>query len=714
MPPKPRLKVPYLGKVALYWCKNCNVPLIDNFNCGICNSRPYQVKISPPGDVKPAFQADYHTLKETVNRQFGEGVGSALFSQKNIVLMNRIGGLDRNDEIILHGRIIGILSYNIIKQKFEFQPKLAGGQLIFSLQNQLGLAHKQIWLKTDALKFVLEGKSILAPGVIKCSEDIQEDDYCIAIGESQENNSLICCSIGIARGNFSEIQKMVTENHGMVAKNKEYLHFSILEEGIKEILLKIGNPPFSDANLNNMSPAREKVAAEIRTLLINAFEANRIEVEKKRDQAIDFIKNTIHDIAKPVAVAYSGGKDSLAVYLLVYRAIGSNFKVFFADTGLELPEVLENIQSTVSAFDMESKLVMKSAGDKFWGLVESFGPPGRDYRFCCHTLKAQQIMEIINELYNGDQVLVFLGQRQYESINRAQSKSVYVNSFIPLQIAATPIKTWNSLTLWLFLLFEQAEDPKTGELINYPINPLYFEGHDRLGCYLCPASNLSTLNFLKNTHSELYSRWFTVLGLYAEKYQLPRAWIDYGLWRFKKHPPMWRNFMKEHELAITFIEPQAETTFEISITKGFSPCLQSGYSIKGRFSLPVDLEASIPFLQILSKNLDWDEELNVIHIKGQFKQKDFVLNLFADGSFFLQSQDKGFEYVSFIKNVVSSIYRAKFCNQCGSCLSICPTKALSLQENRVVIDPLKCSHCLNCQTHCSLYQHVKEINEKLF
>ena len=368
MPPKPRLKVPYLGKVALYWCKKCNIPLIDNFNCGSCNSRPFQVKISPPGDVKPAFQADYNILKETVNRQFGEGVGSALFSKKNIVLMNRIGGLDRNDEIILHGRIIGILSYNIFKQKFEFQPKLAGGQLIFYLQNQLGLDHKQIWLKTDTLKFVLEGKSILAPGVMKCSEDIQEDDYCIAIGESQENNTPICCSIGIARANFSGIQKMVTENHGMVAKNKEYLQFSILEDDIKEILLKIGNPPFSKVNPYNISPTRDESASEIRILLTNAYKANKIEVEKKRDQAIDFIKKTIHDIAKPVAVAYSGGKDSLAVYLLVYKAIGPYFKVFFADTGLELPEVLENIQSTVSAFDMESKLVMKSAGDKFWEL----------------------------------------------------------------------------------------------------------------------------------------------------------------------------------------------------------------------------------------------------------------------------------------------------------------------------------------------------------
>ena len=112
---------------------------------------------------------------------------------------------------------------------------------------------------------------------------------------------------------------------------------------------------------------------------------------------------------------------------------------------------------------MEQDLIIESAGEKFWELIETFGPPARDYRFCCHTLKAQQITKIINTIYDGNKVLVFLGQRQYESLNQSKEKLVYVNSFIPLQVAATPIKDWNALTLWLFLLNEKIISPETGK-----------------------------------------------------------------------------------------------------------------------------------------------------------------------------------------------------------------------------------------------------------
>ena len=60
-------------------------------------------------------------------------------------------------------------------------------------------------------------------------------------------------------------------------------------------------------------------------------------------ESMRFIQKTIRRHPnKAIAVAYSGGKDSLCTLLLAYHAIGPKFHIFFADTGLELPETIEN------------------------------------------------------------------------------------------------------------------------------------------------------------------------------------------------------------------------------------------------------------------------------------------------------------------------------------------------------------------------------------
>ena len=196
-----------------------------------------------------------------------------------------------------------------------------------------------------------------------------------------------------------------------------------------------------------------------------------------------------------------------------------------------MPEVLENVKAVTKILGKEDDLIIKSAGNRFWEIVKDFGPPGRDYRFCCHSLKAQQIMDIITTIYDGQKVLTFLGQRQYESLTRANSDRIYVNSFIPLQLAAAPIQKWNSLLLWLLLLYHEIT-LFNGKVTKLPITSLYFEGNERLGCYLCPASNLSTFKILEKSHPKLHHQWFDFLKKYADEYQLPKEWISWGLWRF--------------------------------------------------------------------------------------------------------------------------------------------------------------------------------------
>ncbi|MHA1765395.1 MAG: phosphoadenosine phosphosulfate reductase domain-containing protein [Promethearchaeota archaeon] len=701
------MKVPYLGRISLYWCDTCNVPLLDNNPCDICNNKGHKIPISPPGDIRPAFAGDFKILWESINKQYGKNIGELLFPTSKIILLNRIGGLDRTEEVIVDGFIIGILQFNIILNDFEFLPKMIGGIYIYKIQTMLNLPPKKhIYLKNDGIPYVLNGKSILAPGVKRFTNDIKKNDYCLIITKEIQTERSYCMAIGLARENSDKFQEMLDKNYGELAKNK--FHLNSKEEFGKE-LSNLSPNLISNINLNeNIKNTDEindeQINTEIITTLKKAYQSNFKYLHRKIKKSMEFIKKTIKEINKPVAVAYSGGKDSLGVFLLVWKVLGRNFKIFFADTGLELPEVLDNIQTIAKSFKMESNLIVESANDTFWDLIKSFGPPGRDYRFCCHSLKAQNIMKIINTIYGGEKVLVFLGQRQYESLNRMKSKQIYVNSFIPLQIAATPIKSWNALTLWLFLLFENFIDPENKQPIKASITPLYFKAHERLGCYLCPASNLSNFKLLKTSHPKLYNRWFSFLNSYAEEHKLPREWVQYGLWRFKQYTPQWKNFVNSLNISLDYNSPDSSAPLNLNITKGFSQNAESEFSIKGKFSQPINLEDFFRFLPALTKDFKWDKENRIIDIKSKFKNIPYSLKMFLDGSFVLNSKEKDLDFYKLTKLLMGTISRSIYCNNCKTCVSVCTQNAVKSDNGKITIDSDKCINCYDCITHCPLFQ----------
>jgi phosphoadenosine phosphosulfate reductase len=693
---KSRIKVPYLGKVSLFWCHTCHVPLLDNIPCALCHNKGKKVAVSPPGDIRPAFSKDISILRDVINRTYGSPVGDVLFASHHIVLLNRIGGLDRTEEVVLNGIVIGILQFDLFKQDFVFFPRLSGGTYIFQIMQQLNNPpRKQILLQSEAIPFIFAGKSILAPGVESFSQDLSPGDPVLIIAPNEQGIKELI-GIGITRGTSAELYQMKEQNHGMLAKNK--FHRKSWENVI--------SLPFELFNPENLTPSTME---SIRSNLQQVYFANEPFITRKIASATKFIQQVITTHNHPIAVAYSGGKDSLGALLLVYQVLGPNFKIFFADTGLELPEVVNNIHQVAEILQMEDKLVLRYAEDTFWRILEDFGPPGRDYRYCCHSLKAQQITEIINTMYEGKKVLTFLGQRQYESLSRAQSKLVYVNSFIPLQVAATPIKEWNALLLWLFILFHPVYEYGTTNRLKIPITPLYFQGHERLGCYLCPAANLASFRLLENSHPELHAKWFNYLHDYANQYKLPAEYIQYGLWRFKKLSPQWKNLVQSLNLPTTPFSYDPSVPIQFHVTKGFSPCLQSGYSVKGKFSTPLDLDQAANFLIALDSGISYDEELNVISISSIYNRQPYRVNIFADGALFLLSPSKEFDHQSFLKLVVGSILRSISCNQCKTCESICPTKAISIEASQIRIDPDLCTQCRTCITHCPLFQIAKQM-----
>ena len=78
-----------LGKLALRWCFECNLPILESNECGLCGKETKQVALTPPGDIRPAFEQDLKLIRAIIDAQFGLGCGNKLLSDRKIVLLNK-------------------------------------------------------------------------------------------------------------------------------------------------------------------------------------------------------------------------------------------------------------------------------------------------------------------------------------------------------------------------------------------------------------------------------------------------------------------------------------------------------------------------------------------------------------------------------------------------------------------------------------------------
>ena len=227
-----------------------------------------------------------------------------------------------------------------------------------------------------------------------------------------------------------------------------------------------------------------------------------------------------------VNVSFSGGKDSTAVLHLARKA--GVTRAFFIDTTLEFPETLAFVRS-------QGVEVIEKAGD-FWQAVEKAGPPGKDNRWCCKFQKLRPLKLYLAEV--GPCVTV-QGNRWYESWNRAGLEEASQNPDNPLQLNISPIRNWRALEVFLYLWWQKAE-----------MNPLYEQGIERIGCFLCPAMLESEYEMLRVMHPEFARRWDAFVEKWAEKKGFPEAYCRWGLWRWKALPPKMRELCARKGIAV--------------------------------------------------------------------------------------------------------------------------------------------------------------------
>jgi phosphoadenosine phosphosulfate reductase len=561
-----------------------------------------------------------------------------LLPRQKIVLLNAVPDIDCCEEIIIDGQIIGLHRYRIDTLSWKFIPKIEGARRIVKLTQA-----KQVVIEDSAVKFIVGGANLLRPGIKTADPLIQQGDY--VIGVTEQGKAVI---VGVATMTGVDMQ---TRERGMAVK-KRY----------------------------KAQPSEPQILVSGQTM-DQVLEANATLLKRIEEEAISFIQQTSEKTNRPIVVAFSGGKDSLAVLLLTQKALTEKpFTVMFVNTGIEFPETIENVYSTTAKLGVDNQLLVKEVSkDQFFQVLQLYGLVARDYRVCCKTVKLGPTTQLIEEHFPKG-CLSFIGQRRYESIRRSTGGRTWRNPWVPKQLGASPIHNWTALMIWLYLFQEKA-----------PFNPLYEAGFERIGCMFCPASNMNEFDIIASRYPIEWEEWQNIATQIAEQKGLTHRWVKHGFWRWKTPPPKILELAKQMGINLTPSDSsrsEDSKPFEYRMKRGEE---SSASLIEGRFHIPMNLEHAAIFLYALG-DVILDTERDILEItftEGKHRGHGF---LFENGQFTLS----GVEELETAELFARTVLRGLLCTACGTCLALCKNDAISLEKNRVHIKRDQCVRCQAC------------------
>ncbi|MCG2864772.1 phosphoadenosine phosphosulfate reductase [Vulcanisaeta sp. EB80] len=599
--------------MELLWCDDLNVPLLDReVGARKCGSISI-ARITRPGDVRPAFPADIEITRKAVINEFNdEDLAKNLIPNNEVVLLNKIPGYaDQADEVIVRGRIVGHRFYDIKKRMWRFRPLYEGVSEILALK-------RGYW-------------AIINLNNLPERYDVHRD---LVLEGSLPNTKYVHVAVATRDGRYHGVAKVMRNDRLRVIKSWR---------------------------------AKDRLPSPKPSSLEDFIELNRDYLERKARRAVDFLTKVFNEYRKPVVVSYSGGKDSLVALDLTAQT-GVKFYIVFNDTGLEPYETYENVKEVSRRYGAE--LIVASAGDSYWRAIREFGPPARDFRWCCKVIKLGPITNTLLNRFPLGYISV-VGQRAYESFQRARIPRVSVSRWVTKDIVVAPIQDWTALEVWGYVLMK-----------GLPYNKAYEYGFDRLGCVICPANELAELDAVSERYPSIYKRLEEIIREFSESQKLPREFVDYGLWRWRRELPGDIARYVKVKFRVQYpvdIKDDNETT-TVSVDRSIS---------RGTF---------LEFLKMLGKVEQGD---GAFVVKG--KLGDAEVRLGSNNEVIIASNNKSLRV-----EIAGLVARSAICGECNLCINWCPTKALKRvgPGPAFIVDESRCIGCMLCSRACPSAQYL--------
>ncbi|MCL2607793.1 MAG: phosphoadenosine phosphosulfate reductase family protein [Methanomassiliicoccaceae archaeon] len=617
------------GKITQKWCGGCGT-LILGERCARCSSALRTFEINSPGDIRPCMDGGRILLNELFRKNFGTSSvidGKALF-------FNKIPGEDRTDEVIAHGAVIAVLRYDIQSRGAALELRQAGAEL-------LSEATKNI-VVLGSISGHLKGKNISGSEIISVTGDFRKGDPLI-------------------------IRKGRKTGHGTALTDS-----SDIMEAEKAVRVRDIMPPAA-----TLSPAADRQTFT---------DANAPYFKEMESASANDIRSFVKAKKEKVTVSFSGGKDSLAALGITLTAVNDP-ELIFVNTGIEFPETVEYVRTFSKEFGL--KLHEADAGNAFWDNVKTFGPPAKDFRWCCKVCKLGPITELISERFPKGTITVE-GNRALESFARSKTGFVSKNPFVPNQTTLNPIRNWTSSDVWGYIWWKRL-----------PYNRLYENDMERIGCYLCPSSLSSEWNITEKTHPDMYGRWNDHLKEYAEHHLLPDKFVDLGFWRWKVLPPKMIKLAEDIDLKIS---AKNSGKAEMRMLKGASPCAAGGFSMEAIVTVPRSHDFScIRDAMRTIGDVKYSEEFEI----ALLRTKKGTAKIFGGGQVSVVAKNAADAEQLFGRSV-KAFLRSQMCASCGICAKRCKRKAIRI-ENGLNVSSERCNSCGECESSCMVIHYYDKI-----
>lgn len=361
-------------------------------------------------------------------------------------------------------------------------------------------------------------------------------------------------------------------------------------------------------------------------------------------------------------IAFSGGKDSVALLELVRRALPRTaFMAIFGDTGMEFPDTYKAVDEVERRCKADGVAFYRARSrfkpEESWRL---FGPPSRVLRWCCTVHKSVPQTLLIREIlgkrdYTG---MAFVGVRGHESESRAEYDYENFGKKQKGQYSFNPILEWSSAEVWLYIF-----------LRDLVVNDAYKKGMARVGCLFCPLGAGGKSDWFQHEaytdNVENYIRLIREKSLFDDD----KGYIDGAGWVARKNG----RDIRDNEPKIS------ETTNDGRITVRIEhPATDWREWIK-TLGAPVDLEVK--------------ETEGVPSMVPEDTQRRVPPEVVVSYPAELAKTSLG-------KKLRQCFVKAAYCIKCGECEANCRSGAISFKNGLHIENCIHCGQCHDINYGC--------------
>ena len=233
------------------------------------------------------------------------------------------------------------------------------------------------------------------------------------------------------------------------------------------------------------------------------------------------------------------------------------------------------------------------------------------------------------------------GIRAQESPKRKTYEKISRNPLIPA-VQINPILHWKKKEVW--------------EYINYyerPYHPLYDNGYDRLGCWMCPFQSEKDFERLNDKFPHL---------LNSLQASIRKNLIKFGRVGVRN----FENYIKEHAWVKNALPLNNSLVGTITYKK-----------VRNKNQYLIKCFSNVDFEKIC-KNLNLFKRKSEIIINKKIRTIEIESKVLS------------------INQILIYLEKQVNCVGCGACRSLCPTFALSVKGNTLHINFEDCTSCFNC------------------